>query len=315
MRRHRPAAAAKSLGAVAKAAAVKVPAAAVRPPEPKDDQMVEALTLVLAKFATTATLCTYADEASTVSHAKLHVSGARGVIANSNLLRSLYRLQTRLSFKKLVVRQALQAVFATKCETAGSWACLMSTHAKDDWVQTIERRIRNMCRCVQQGRIKSPKAAWLKRLGLGAPCDAGQEISGGEEGGTYAKHKEEDGGENAEEEEEEAEQEEDVETEAKEEDAEQEEEDDDANLGGSELPCGSAPKKHTASSSAYGRDVWSYRFSRELLLPYKFQGKNDDPAQRDVGLPIKVGAACKDDECVLAKWPCGHEVCSNVGEV
>jgi hypothetical protein len=61
------------------------------------------------------------------------------------------------------VKGALSSIYAQKHEEKVSGWTLAST-VFDDWLDTLQRRIRNVCRVVSQGEIKTPSADWVQRL-------------------------------------------------------------------------------------------------------------------------------------------------------
>ncbi len=67
-----------------------------------------------------------------------------------------------LSFKKTDVQAALRQLVSTSQE---QWK--LANEYVDEYVETMEKRIRVLCRHVQQGIVKSPKAAWVTRLPWG----------------------------------------------------------------------------------------------------------------------------------------------------
>ena len=102
--------------------------------------------------------CKYADESKNVQDAKV-VNGDRGIEGHHLLLAALYGMQPNLSFSKTVMEGALD-IMIKKC--AKKWR--MTTPEQADWLITMNRRIRNLCRVVSQGQLEQPQPAWLKHL-------------------------------------------------------------------------------------------------------------------------------------------------------
>ena len=98
--------------------------------------------------------CSYPDESPRVAKAKLHVDSIR---SHSALLSKLQLLQPNLSFPKRALQRALRIVAARR-----KWK--LEEPAMEDWVDTLSRRIRNMCRVVSQALQKDPYPAWLQPL-------------------------------------------------------------------------------------------------------------------------------------------------------
>jgi len=100
----------------------------------------------------------YDCEARVTSKSKV-LHGERGVESHHGVLHALYKLQPNLSFPRAVVESALQKVL----EACGAkWR--LSASEGPDWVQTISRRLRNMCRAVAQGQLKRGDSAWVRAL-------------------------------------------------------------------------------------------------------------------------------------------------------
>jgi hypothetical protein len=117
-----------------------------------------------------ASFCRYRDESAIVTEAKL-VHGDDGVEGHLGLLTELHSLQANLSFTKVLVDEALGKIFA---DFKDEWK--MKNGDLDDWRVTLQRRIRNLCRCVSQGGVKSAGAQWVKNLpwnlSSGAPASS-----------------------------------------------------------------------------------------------------------------------------------------------
>jgi hypothetical protein len=128
------------------------------------------LAAVLSKFRGPS-ICSYGDEARVASGAKLIVHGDKGVLAHGALLGELYKLQNNLSFPKNIMKTALHTVFdenlkadKDKDVASRSWASRFSAAERADWEETMQRRIRNLCRCTGQALQKSKPSAWVAEL-------------------------------------------------------------------------------------------------------------------------------------------------------
>jgi hypothetical protein len=113
-------------------------------------------------------ICRYGDENEKCCQAKVIIDGEDGVCAHSELLHRLYGLQQNLSFPKVTTKDALDLVYKDQLEYekehGASWATKLSEAQHRDWNETLQRRLRNMCRVVGQALLKSPPPAWSKRL-------------------------------------------------------------------------------------------------------------------------------------------------------
>ena len=132
---------------------------------------LEPLADVFGLFASSPSVCKYDGESATTSKAKLVKEGTHGIPGSHELLAQLQKLQPNLSFTKMQVKLALELVFqrlldedATNPDKRKRWASRLTAKEKDDWVETIQRRTRNLCRVVAQGLLKSPKAPWVLAL-------------------------------------------------------------------------------------------------------------------------------------------------------
>ena len=128
---------------------------------PRFTGTVEELEAVMMPFAETdIAFCKYSDESKNVKDAKL-VHGTRGVEGHTALLQALYNIQPNLCFSKVVMVQALQLMLK---KAAKKWK--LSIPDQDDWLTTMTRRIRNLCRVVSQALLKQPQPIWMKHVPL-----------------------------------------------------------------------------------------------------------------------------------------------------
>jgi len=128
---------------------------------PRFTGTVEELEAVMMPFAETdVAFCKYSDESKNVKDAKL-VHGRRGVEGHTDLLQALYNIQPNLCFSKAVMEQALQLMLK---KGAKKWK--LSIPEQDDWLTTMTRRIRNLCRVVSQALLKQPQPIWMKHVPL-----------------------------------------------------------------------------------------------------------------------------------------------------
>ena len=120
------------------------------------------LTKVLMPFVAAKTNFIIYSEEEKPSKAKLN---KKNVASHYPLLEALRSIQPNLCFsKKLLERSVLAAHDQAKLGLKGK--------DRDDYGQTMTRRLRNMMRAVSQGIRKSPSAAWVRELpwiGAAAP--------------------------------------------------------------------------------------------------------------------------------------------------
>jgi hypothetical protein len=118
---------------------------------------------VLMPYAVTGgpSFCKYDDESKNCSDAKLK-HGAKGVEGHIAILTSLQKLHNNLSFPKVALVATLGTLLSSMETDSGTWT--MSDDEKADWCETVARRLRNMCRCVGQGELKSKNSQWVKNL-------------------------------------------------------------------------------------------------------------------------------------------------------
>jgi hypothetical protein len=103
--------------------------------------------------------CKYEDESFLTASAKL-CHGPKGVEGHLGLLGALHDLQANLSFNKTTVVKVL-GILRDEFKKDAAWK--MDSEEVSDWTDTLCRRLRNKCRCVGQGELKS-KAAWVNAL-------------------------------------------------------------------------------------------------------------------------------------------------------
>jgi len=108
---------------------------------------------VLDKFATSKgpSFCQYQDESENTVMAKL-IHGRGGIKAEYELLGELHKLCSNLSFTKKTMLAALDLVYKKHKGSSKQWS--MQDDQRVDWRETLQRRIRNCCRVVQQGQLK-----------------------------------------------------------------------------------------------------------------------------------------------------------------
>ncbi len=109
--------------------------------------------------------CRYADESKTVTAGKLQ-RGLDGVEGHHDLLAALKKLQSNLSFPQTTVKGSLDLIHERHGQ---KWRMTSTEHA--DWKETLARRIRNLCRAVAQGELKSASSKWVRSLPWNAALD------------------------------------------------------------------------------------------------------------------------------------------------
>jgi hypothetical protein len=114
------------------------------------DDLAEAFVEVAGSLA----FCTYPDETALVSKAALHIESA---LAHSELLQALHNVQANLSFPKSTLEAALGLIVHKNN---------LKIKAADvaDWITTLSRRMRNMCRCVGQADSRPSPPSWVLKL-------------------------------------------------------------------------------------------------------------------------------------------------------
>ena len=129
------------------------------------DRLVDALRPLVEEHGPS--FCRYGDESKNCSDAKL-VHGDRGVEGHHSLLGAMKALQANLVFPKIIIHKALQKIYE---ENRAKWR--LSQAESQDYIETLSRRLRNLCRCCAQGEVKSKDSAWVRDL----PWNRGQAIS------------------------------------------------------------------------------------------------------------------------------------------
>ena len=128
---------------------------------PRFSGTVDELEAVMMPFAEAdVAFCKYSDESKNVKDAKV-VHGVRGVEGHTELLQALYSIQPNLCFSKVLMEQTLQLMLK---KGAKKWR--MSIPEQHDWMTTMTRRIRNLCRVVSQAQLKQPQPTWIKNVPL-----------------------------------------------------------------------------------------------------------------------------------------------------
>lgn len=116
------------------------------------------------------------DEAENCSDAKI-VHGNCGVEGHITLLTALHDELGSLNPPTVTqAKIALKIVYKTKKENKEekAWQQL-KTEDKDDWIETMCRRLRNMMRVVSQATGKTKPAAWTKKLPFCQQPDADED--------------------------------------------------------------------------------------------------------------------------------------------
>jgi hypothetical protein len=244
-----------------------------------------ALADVLARFDGPS-LCRYGDESPQTTKAKLLVKGPKGIEGSIKLLELLHDIQPNLSFCKNQTKAALHLVYenqlaAERSAKTGGWASRMTATDLDDWVETLQRRIRNLCRVTSQAVIKN-NASWLSMLPWHQLADGASDEEGEEEDPP-----------------------EDDEAVDAEEEANSKSEGGDVDSDEAALVL--AKKAVAKKPAAAVREVHGgsakvvYGFSKELMLPWREVPGGD----REVGLPCKIPKKINCTDKVSAEWPDG----------
>lgn len=268
-----------------------------------------AIAEVLENFAASPSLCKYSDESDTTGKAKL-VRGDLGIEGGHQLLTELHGLQPNLSFTKNQIRAALSLVLKkliehSKDTSTKSWAAKLTKQEQTDWLETLQRRIRNMCRIAAQGQLKSPNTAWVKALPWLCKAVAAKSKPKAQ---TMRKKEpviDEDAAGEGELEDNENEEEE-AEEELEEEEAEQPEpddadpEDDDVTVVAARLGNPTTVRGASANSAS----TTTYGFLAELMLPFRQKALS---ATKEPGLPIQLQDGAADEAPVVGEWPDGEK--------
>ena len=106
-------------------------------------------------------LCRWPQEGADLDDTMIH-SPINGVEARDHLslLKKLHALFPKMCFTKSTVGAALTIL---RTRMLKKWPA-MSESEWADWHKTMRARLRNMCRAVTQGQLKSPKADWVAAL-------------------------------------------------------------------------------------------------------------------------------------------------------
>jgi hypothetical protein len=245
---------------------------------------IAALAAVLADFEGPS-ICRYGDESEKTAKAKLILKGSKGIFGNLKLLEALQKLQGNLSFAKVPMKSALKEVYEKKLAQeraagTGGWATRMTPKEVEDWVETLQRRIRNMCRVTSQAIIKQ-NAVWLAELPWYKGGGANEELDGEESDEEEAKDK-------------------DSEVEAEDINSSKGSEDE---KGDTDRPSAvkKKPAVHDRRVHFSPATTTTYGFSKELMLPWR-----EVPGQRrECGLPCTVPKKANVTDKVIANWPDG----------
>ena len=100
------------------------------------------------------------SEADNVSEA---VTDLTAICKHNGLLKELQKICPNLAFGKNTVFAAFQSINEMKSKTDKRW---LIGDAFDEWVPTMTKRFRNLCRSAQQGILKKPPPSWVKEYGL-----------------------------------------------------------------------------------------------------------------------------------------------------
>jgi hypothetical protein len=216
-----------------------------------------------------------------------------------------------LSFQKTKVKQALQLVYDEQKQAKPKEDRYKLTKSElADWVETIQRRVRNLCRVVSQGMLKSPSALWVRQLPWHP--SGGAESEGALRSEVTGKDQKTGvGGKSL-----------DI------------EEGTVAGLEGKQVKAMKAMKakkfgmsmgdeckgdrggsvKAAESSSSPGRRLrrksadsskqYEFGFLKEMMLPFRCRMGS---SYKETGLPIEIGTDAKDNDFVIAKWADGSE--------
>jgi hypothetical protein len=208
--------------------------------------------------------CRYGDEAELPKDAKL-LHGADGVEGHLQLLSALHGQQGNLSFSKGIVKSTLELVLKANV-VAPAWA-KMSEVEKQDWVTTMVRRIRTMCRAVSQGELKAATCGakgkaipdWIgllpwRKQDAASPLAAASPL----ETGTAAERR--------------------------------------RRYSGKKEP-----------ESARDQLVYEVGFDFELMLPWRKKITTGPKTMAEPGLPIDIDKDDADEDHVTAEWPDGYE--------
>jgi hypothetical protein len=102
------------------------------------------------------------------------------LMKQAQMLRKLKAAQSNMCFKTLDIKSALRLLLQRKKEL---W--YLSPHQEDDYVETVTKRIRNMCWHVAQAQVQRNPPSWLEYLfqvGEEAESESKQEESESKKG-------------------------------------------------------------------------------------------------------------------------------------
>ena len=102
--------------------------------------------------------CKYKSEAQRVTDSTLHVEDIK---QHPMLLERLHAAQQNKCFTKNVVKEGLKLLLKSKI--GKSWG-ISKEKDEGDYVETLQRRIRNMCRQVEHNERKRNPPKWVKEL-------------------------------------------------------------------------------------------------------------------------------------------------------
>ena len=144
--------------------------------------LFESLKQFVAK--TGPSFCTYKDESQKVQKAKQIKTGKGSVTDNLKLLGHLHGLQENLAFKRKTLKEMLWKCTENKDFLAKDRRWNMTAPEKSDYVETMTRRIRNLCRCTHQAQGDTKMCAhgsWIDKLPWKQPAKEVKEVKKKEE--------------------------------------------------------------------------------------------------------------------------------------
>ena len=109
---------------------------------------------------------------TTASFLESGTPSGQSVSNHVGMLSALKRVQSNLSFTPLTVKTALLALWEVK-----TWHAPPGVDPAE-WATTMSSRLRGLCRFLQQGPTKSPKAKWLQDFNTAFAAQAGQSDQG-----------------------------------------------------------------------------------------------------------------------------------------
>jgi hypothetical protein len=99
--------------------------------------------------------CTYPCEVEVLSKAVLDT---KSIEEHYDLLTALQAAQGNLAFPRNIVKDAVQVIVVSNKAT-------FALKGKEtDYIETMTRRLRCMCRCVSQGELRKPQPQWVRSL-------------------------------------------------------------------------------------------------------------------------------------------------------